>query len=375
MEIVGKIVLTGGPCAGKTTALARIEKNLTELGYKVFIVSESATELIKGGIRPFGDRPIDIIKFQSLIINHQLSKEKIYEEAALSIDEKSVIIYDRGFLDNKAYIDYKIFKKLLKEKDLCELDLLDNYDMVIHLVTAADGKAEYYTLANNEARSESVEEAIELDRRTANAWAGHNNLKIVDNSTDFDAKIDRVLFEVNSLVNPHKRIKQQRKFIVDIGDAELELINNLASTTINITQTYIESSKDIYERRIRERRHGQDITHFMTVQKKKENGVSDVLLDKKISSKEYESLLTSSSDVRTINKTRISFIYKKNVYRLDIFESGLAILELDITEGSNKLELPKGLNIIEEVTEKEEFRNFVLANSSVPVHKLSKSST
>ena len=77
-KIVGKIVLTGGPCAGKTSALTKIEEELTEKGYKVFIVSESATELIKGGIKPFGRMPIDLIKFQNLILKYQYEKEKIY---------------------------------------------------------------------------------------------------------------------------------------------------------------------------------------------------------------------------------------------------------------------------------------------------------
>ena len=34
---ITKVVLTGGPCAGKTTALQKIEKEFTEKGYKVFI--------------------------------------------------------------------------------------------------------------------------------------------------------------------------------------------------------------------------------------------------------------------------------------------------------------------------------------------------
>lgn len=69
-ELIGKIVLTGGPCAGKTTALARIEEELTEKGYRVFIVSESATELIKGGIKPFGISSFDLLKFQELIFQY-----------------------------------------------------------------------------------------------------------------------------------------------------------------------------------------------------------------------------------------------------------------------------------------------------------------
>lgn len=96
-DLIGEIVLTGGPCAGKTTALTRIEEELTERGYKVFIIGETATELIKGGIRPFGNSRIDILKFQELILTHQLNKEKIYEEAIISLpdNEKCVLVCDR----------------------------------------------------------------------------------------------------------------------------------------------------------------------------------------------------------------------------------------------------------------------------------------
>jgi hypothetical protein len=47
---VHRIVLTGGPCAGKTTALSHISERLQSLGVKVFIVPEAATILIGGGV-------------------------------------------------------------------------------------------------------------------------------------------------------------------------------------------------------------------------------------------------------------------------------------------------------------------------------------
>lgn len=46
---VSRILLTGGPCAGKTTAMAAISADLTQLGYKVLVVPEAATILMKGG--------------------------------------------------------------------------------------------------------------------------------------------------------------------------------------------------------------------------------------------------------------------------------------------------------------------------------------
>ena len=46
---ITKIVITGGPCAGKTTAMSWIQNAFTEKGYLVLFVSETATELSSGG--------------------------------------------------------------------------------------------------------------------------------------------------------------------------------------------------------------------------------------------------------------------------------------------------------------------------------------
>jgi hypothetical protein len=49
------------------------------------------------------------------------------------------------------------------------------------LVTAANGAVEFYTSANNEARYESPNDAIELDKKLINAWVGHPHFSIIDN--------------------------------------------------------------------------------------------------------------------------------------------------------------------------------------------------
>lgn len=50
-------------------------------------------------------------------------------------------------------------------------------------MTAADGAFEFYTGDNNEARYESADEALDLDKKLINAWVGHPHFSIVDNST------------------------------------------------------------------------------------------------------------------------------------------------------------------------------------------------
>jgi signal recognition particle GTPase len=46
---VHKILLTGGPCAGKTTSLAKLQSTLDNKGFRVFCVPEAATLMMKGG--------------------------------------------------------------------------------------------------------------------------------------------------------------------------------------------------------------------------------------------------------------------------------------------------------------------------------------
>ena len=48
---VWKIVLTGGPCGGKTTAMARLSAFFENLGWKVYRVPETANILLSGGVK------------------------------------------------------------------------------------------------------------------------------------------------------------------------------------------------------------------------------------------------------------------------------------------------------------------------------------
>ncbi|MBR3576898.1 MAG: AAA family ATPase, partial [Clostridia bacterium] len=50
---ITKIVITGGPCAGKTTGMGWIKKAFTAMGYSVIFIPETATELISGGVAPW----------------------------------------------------------------------------------------------------------------------------------------------------------------------------------------------------------------------------------------------------------------------------------------------------------------------------------
>lgn len=189
------IVLTGGPCAGKTTTITKVKEDLENLGYHVLLLNECATELINGGIRPFGENSIPVFDFQHEIMNLQLYKEKRYLDVVekLPSETKCIILSDRGIMDSKAYLGDELFTKLLEKNNLKEEGLGNQYDMVIHMVTVATDIKNKYNTSTNSARFEDAEEAIDLDKRTSDAWKNHSNLRVIEATEVIDEKIEKVI--------------------------------------------------------------------------------------------------------------------------------------------------------------------------------------
>lgn len=197
------IVLTGGPCAGKTTTIAKVKEDLENLGYYVLLLNECATELINGGIKPFGDNAISVFDFQNEVMNLQLYKEKRYLDIIekLPVETKCVLLIDRGIIDSKAYLGEELFTKLLEQNNLKEEELGSNYDMVIHMVTVATEVLNKYNTSTNSARFEDATEAIDLDRRTNEAWINHPNLQVIEATEVIEEKITKVINLIHNYLN------------------------------------------------------------------------------------------------------------------------------------------------------------------------------
>jgi len=198
-----RIVITGGPCSGKTTAIKRLPKLLEKAGYHILIMPEAATQLITSGITPWDCQSTDT--YQELQIKYQLAREELYMKAAEDISEKHdcsvLILYDRGMLDNRAYMDDDVYDRILGKMGLSKKEVMGWYDAVFHLETAAKGALKAYTCANNAARTETAEEAIEVNYRTLMAWQEHTKRFIIDNSTGFKKKLNRLYEGILTIVD------------------------------------------------------------------------------------------------------------------------------------------------------------------------------
>ena len=166
------------------------------MGYHVLLLNECATEIINGGIRPFGDNQVSVFDFQNEILNLQIFKEKRFLDiiSKLPEDTKCIILSDRGIMDSKAYLGSELFTKLLDQNNLKEDDLGQQYDMVIHLVTVAANNQNKYNNSTNSARfEEDIDEVLDLDRRTNEVWQKHKNLKRVEATGTIEEKIEKVI--------------------------------------------------------------------------------------------------------------------------------------------------------------------------------------
>lgn len=112
-----------------------------------------------------------------------MNLEDIFVEMAQSSDSPTIILCDRGVMDGSAYTDENVWQAILDETGWGTIHLRDRrYEAVVHLVTAADGAPNFYQNANNQARYESVQEAIDLDKKLINAWVGHPQFSVIQNN-------------------------------------------------------------------------------------------------------------------------------------------------------------------------------------------------
>lgn len=357
---ITKIVITGGPCAGKSTAMSWIQNAFAQRGYTVLFVPETATELITGGVAPWTCGSNE--EYQKCQLRLQLDKEKVFEQAAKTMNaDKVLIVCDRGALDNRAYMDNLEFASVVDYLETDEVTLRDNYDAVFHLVTAAKGAVEYYTTANNSARTETVDEAAKLDDKLISAWTGHPHFRVIDNTSDFETKMKRLIAEISSFLGEPEPYEIERKYLIEYPNIKwLESLSNCQK--IEIIQTYLNSNNG-EETRVRQRGIDGHYIYYLTT-KRNVAGIKRIELEKRLSEKEYLRLLMNADPTRRpIRKDRYCLTHDNQYFEIDVypFWSDKAIVEIELREEDQVINFPKELRVIREVTDDETFKNATLA--------------
>ncbi|EAT37440.1 AAEL010574-PA [Aedes aegypti] len=320
---VYKLVLTGGPCGGKTTGQARLCTFFENLGWKVFRVPETATVLLSGGIK-FSDLTTDeAYKFQENLLRTMIQMENTFFELGKSCTRNCLIICDRGVMDASAFVSKEKWDRMMRTNSWNSVELRDNrYNHIVHMVSAANGAEAFYSTEDHACRSEGVDLARELDYKSAAAWIGHPYFDVIDNSSDFESKVNRMIECVC------------QKLGIDTGDRLLTtskkvkfLVSDLpkdsafpAFQDFEVVHHYLQSAGPRVQARLRKRGQNGHFSYIHTIRRPHLHGQS-IEVKTQLTHRDYLNMLTQRDDAHfTIYKKRRCFLVNNQYFQMDIYK-------------------------------------------------------
>ena len=192
---VKKIVITGPPGSGKSTAIKILNK---ELKGTARCIPEVASILIgQCGITP-GNNRVTARRFQETLYPIQ----HIFEctSAEIASDEGEIaLICDRGKADAAAYFtegidEYEEFLKAKIPNDYAAYDLV--------LCLALPPRDVYESIKkNNPSRNETYAQAKELEKKIINAWQNHPKFVFIQNGESWEEKMHFIRHTICSFLN------------------------------------------------------------------------------------------------------------------------------------------------------------------------------
>jgi predicted ATPase len=183
-----KVAITGGPSGGKTTLIEALKKEYA--GGTIKVVPEAASILYKGGfprVKSFDG----LFHAQKAIY----SVQREVEDLRCKLYPDSLIVCDRGSLDALAYWPEgaENFFSLVGSSVEAEVG---RYHWVIHLDTAAEPDYD----AANEIRTESFQEALNLNEKIKQSWSVHPRRIVINSHQDFLSKMRKATLVIAGIL-------------------------------------------------------------------------------------------------------------------------------------------------------------------------------
>lgn len=185
-----RVVLTGGPGAGKTAVLEVVRKYFCP---HVIVLPEAASIVFGGGFPRLDEAPAR--RRAQLAIFHIQNQMELLEA---DLRRAALVLCDRGVPDGAAYWpggEEEFWDAIGRSKG----DVLAEYEAVLHLRTP--GSHNGYD-RSNPIRIETAEEAALIDQRIAHAWDGHPRRFFVESTDDFFEKLGASLSILRAFVPP-----------------------------------------------------------------------------------------------------------------------------------------------------------------------------
>lgn len=381
---IEKLVIEGGPCAGKSTGIPRIRKALKALGWMVLISREVPTALVEEHDYVLGGegQNISLPEFQNLVLSQVIRQEdELMERARKSREPKVVILCDRGRYGGLGYMDHDDFYKMAQQSCGQSKDaLFTSYSGCIFLTSPAVDKPDVYIscMSGNPARRETdPRDAALQNQKSLDACVGVSRMIVIDNSGDFEQKMQKA---VNAVLHFLGNKEYEQKWATGKALSKTEVIelfkqNKIHTLPAAISQAYLKLSPEDRQEGIVVRRvravtlddPAKDGKYILTLKGEKIDAGGQEEEDL-ISEVEYQQAISQYRDpeLSIIEKTRFYFVYDWRYFELDIFEKPADqafILELEHLPGEDLsgVALPNFLGQLRNVTSDGMYANNAIA--------------
>lgn len=218
-----------------------------------------------------------------------------------------------------------------------------------------------YVLQGHSCRSEDVGLARELDYKAAAAWVGHPYFDVIDNSTDFETKIKRMISSVcqkvgidtgDRLLTTSKKVKFHGELSRFFETDAAPLISQTRQRRIwgkiwgeqcffsvfavlgplppdsafppfqdfDVEHHYLQSTSGRVQARLRKRGQKGHWSYIHTIRRPHPNG-QYVEVKTQMTARDYNNLLNQADDAHfKIIKTRRCFLVNNQYFQLDIYK-------------------------------------------------------
>jgi len=180
-----RIVITGGPCSGKTAATDALRADMPELYFQ----KEGASLIFGLGVEsPAVGSPL--VAFNRHFGEALLTFEHLADIHAQNIG-KSFIVLDRALPDTMAYMPGGR-EEFYAAAGITIEQAYERYDLVIYLEMPSKEIFERHANNNPQRKELRHEDAVASGWRTLCAWSGHPALQIVPQAQSFAERVSTI---------------------------------------------------------------------------------------------------------------------------------------------------------------------------------------
>ncbi len=193
-----RILFTGGAGAGKTSTIEYVKNYYESKGFDVFIINEVPTMLLNNG---FNSKKCGKLEFLELISKIELYLRDVLEkETEKSSNKNKIMLIDKCPVDNMAFIKREELDKMLEKLNTSYYEIINSFDLIIHLETIAKDYPELYTNENNKNRTLDKELAVSRNNRLLEVYKESNKRVIIKGYKDIKDKQERVIDEIEKVL-------------------------------------------------------------------------------------------------------------------------------------------------------------------------------